>query len=102
MPPFLLTLTTWFTNQRTRSIHERAAAKEKPATTAFKDCDSSSWLISVTVSAADMVYITFRKFILGLIPLQLISSCIFWPGTPLFFCHPIQTQIPSLNLNQIH
>src|SRR6056300_1025961 len=62
-PPFLGTLTIWVIDQRTKSIQDIAAAKEKPATMELRVWVWSSWETRFTVwIAADMVlYITLGK-----------------------------------------
>ena len=61
-----LTLTTWLTIHLTKSIQERAAAKEKPATMALRDWDSSSLVTRVTVSAAtaDIFFILYPEILI--------------------------------------
>src|SRR5210317_1266436 len=54
-PPFLGTLITWLMMKRTTSIQDIAAANEKPATIAFNDWVSSSWVTRVTVLIASFI-----------------------------------------------
>jgi hypothetical protein len=57
----------WVMDQRTKSIHDIAAAKEKPPTIELRVWDWSSWVTRVTVwrAAADMVFVILydRKII---------------------------------------
>jgi hypothetical protein len=66
-PPFLGTLMIWVMVQRTKSIHDIAAANEKPPTMELRVWDWSSWVTRFTVwrAAADMVFVILydRKII---------------------------------------
>jgi hypothetical protein len=58
-PPFLGTLMIWVIVHRTKSIHDMAAAKEKPPTIELRVWVWSSWVTRFTVwrAAADIVVV---------------------------------------------